>query len=365
MTSISPETYLPIISGEDRSLKARGLRLGLSLVSLFYGLAMWLRNRAYDRGWFPTLSVPVPVISVGNLTLGGTGKTPLVAWLARWFRQRQVRVAIISRGYGATEGSRNDEAKVLELALPDVPHLQNADRLAAARTAILELESELLILDDAFQHRRLKRDLDIVLIDALQPFGFGHLFPRGLLREPLGAIRRAHIVLLSRADLITPTQREQLREKIARIHPNATWAEIAHQPVAWVNAQGERLPLEALSGQTVAAFCGIGNPQAFQRTLQQLDLNCACLRLFPDHHPYTRDDVLEITRWLQGTGASAAVCTEKDLVKIGLPQLGPIPLWALRVEVNFLAGLPNVERHLDFLAKRLNHSASASSSRPA
>ena len=127
----------------------------------------------------------MPVISVGNITTGGTGKTPMVAWLARWFRNQDVRVALVSRGYRAEAEGQNDEARELATLLPDVPHLQNPDRVAAARIAIDELETQLIILDDGFQHRRIHRDLEIVLIDALQPFGFGHVLPRGLLREPL------------------------------------------------------------------------------------------------------------------------------------------------------------------------------------
>ena len=133
-------------------------------------------------GWLKSQRARVPVVSVGNLTLGGTGKTPMVEWLARWFRGHQVRVAILSRGYGHT-GGMNDEGRVLEENLPDVPHLQDPDRVALAEAAVLELETELIVLDDGFQHRRLARDLDVVLLDALEPFGLSQMFPRGLLQR--------------------------------------------------------------------------------------------------------------------------------------------------------------------------------------
>ena len=126
----------------------------------------------YDRGWLRSHAATVPVVSVGNLTLGGTGKTPMVEWLARWFRRHGVRVAILSRGYGHT-GGLNDEGRVLEENLPDVPHLQSPDRVAQSRVAVVELETEVIVLDDGFQHRRLRRDLDVVLLDALEPFGLG------------------------------------------------------------------------------------------------------------------------------------------------------------------------------------------------
>src|SRR5262249_3767146 len=151
-----------LVSGRLRGLWPGLQRLGLRVVSGPYGLAVRLRNWLYDRGWKKVVRAPVPVVRVGNLTLGGTGKTPCVRYVARFYRQRDLRVAILSRGYGSTQG-RNDEALVLEENLPDVPHLQGADRAALAATAVEELESEVLVLDDGFQHRRLARNLDLVL----------------------------------------------------------------------------------------------------------------------------------------------------------------------------------------------------------
>ncbi|MEJ5341092.1 MAG: tetraacyldisaccharide 4'-kinase [Thermogutta sp.] len=355
MRFFSVENYLRIISGQNRTPRAALLRLGLWPAGALYAAAMVLRNKAYDWRWLRTEQVEVPVISVGNLTLGGTGKTPFVAWLARWFRRHGVRVSIVSRGYGAEKGSRNDEAKALEWALPDVPHLQNPDRVAAARTAITELETELILLDDAFQHRRIARDLDIVLLDALQPFGFGHVVPRGLLREPLRGIRRAQIVILSRADLVSQDLREEIRQRVAKLHPSAIWAEIRQQPTAWVNAAGDAQTLESFHPDKVLAFCGIGNPEAFRRTLERLQftLDPGAVRVFPDHHPYTREDVGDLTRWAEQMQAKAVVCTEKDLVKIGLTHLGKIPLWALRIEVAFISGLSDVEAALQPLVERV------------
>ena len=136
----------------------------------------------------------------------------MVEWLARWFRRRGVRVAILSRGYGHT-GGLNDEGRVLEENLPDVPHLQSPDRVALAQVAAVELETEVIVLDDGFQHRRLRRDLDVVLIDALEPFGLGRLFPRGLLREPVRSLERAGVVVLSRC---RPDRRERTRSDQGR-----------------------------------------------------------------------------------------------------------------------------------------------------
>src|SRR4051812_35824646 len=189
--------FRAIVLGESRDFAAHGWRTLLSVLEVPYSLAVRWRNWQYDRSPRRTTRVSVPVISVGNLTLGGTGKTPLVEWIARWLRNEAVRVTIVSRGYGATEGARNDEALELEQKLPDVPHLQNPNRVEGAKPAIEELSCQVILLDDGFQHRRLARDLDIVVLDALDPWGGGRVFPRGLLREPITGLRRAHAVVLS------------------------------------------------------------------------------------------------------------------------------------------------------------------------
>jgi tetraacyldisaccharide 4'-kinase len=190
VSRINPERYLRIIRGQTRGPGASLACAGLGLASTAYGLGVAVRNAAYDRGWKTAHHARVPVISIGNITLGGTGKTPMVEWLARWYRRRGVRVTLLSRGYGH-EGGINDEGLVLEENLPDVPHLQDPDRVRLAEIAAVELEAELIVLDDGFQHRRLARDLDLVMLDALDPFGLRRLFPRGLLREPIRALRRA------------------------------------------------------------------------------------------------------------------------------------------------------------------------------
>ena len=192
-----------------------------------------------------------------------------MAYIARFARARDVRVAILSRGYGAEDG-RNDEARLLEDNLPDVPHLQGPDRAALARVAVEELESEVLILDDGFQHRRLHRDLDIVLIDATAPWGCGYVFPRGLLREPPRNLRRADLVLLTRCDQVDRESLRRLRARVGRKAPGIPLVETSHRPAAWMTADKTTRPLDDLRHRPVAAFCGIGNPDAFRRTLTQL-----------------------------------------------------------------------------------------------
>jgi tetraacyldisaccharide 4'-kinase len=327
-----------LIRGERRGPLASAARAGLRLASWPYGLGAWARNRLFDAGWKKVARAAVPVVSVGNLTLGGTGKTPCVEWVARFFRDRDVRVAILSRGYGA-EAGRNDEAMVLEENLPDVPHLQGPDRVALAGTAAEELEAELLVLDDGFQHRRLHRDLDVVLIDVTRPPPCDHLFPRGTLREPVGGLRRAGAIVLTRCDQVSAGEVDATRAWLARRFPGKPVAATEHRPVELVGADGARAAVESLAGRPVGAFCGIGNPAAFRRTLEGLGAAVAGFRAFPDHHAYTRADVDDLARWAGSLPPDAMVATtQKDWVKLRVPALAGRPLWAVRIGLAFRDG---------------------------
>jgi len=340
------ENFHALIRGERKGPWPTIQRFGLWMLSLPYGVGVRLRNGAFDRGWRTVEAAPVPVISVGNLTAGGTGKTPCVESIARFYRGLDRRVAILSRGYGTTAGA-NDEALVLEQNLPDVPHLQGADRAVLARTAVEELESEVLVLDDGFQHRRLRRDLDVVLIDATNPWGHGYLLPRGLLREPVSGLRRAQVVVLTRTDLATSAELDSIRSRVKHMAPGALLVETVHEPAAWQNAAGVEQAAQTLRGRTVAAFCGIGNPEGFRRTLEQLGADVAAWRTFPDHHAYTRNDIEELRRWARQQPADAAlVTTQKDLVKINLDRLGDRELWALRIRLRITAGREAFEAKL-------------------
>jgi tetraacyldisaccharide 4'-kinase len=340
------ERYLSLVSGERRGLWPAVQRLGLRLAAVPYGLAVRLRNYLYDRGWKRVERAPVPVVSVGNLSVGGTGKTPCVEYVASFYRRLDRRVAILSRGYGGGDG-RNDEALLLEDNLPDVPHLQGPDRAELARTAVEELDSEVLVLDDGFQHRRLARDLDVVLLDATAPWGYGGLLPRGLLREPPGSLRRAGLVVLTRCDQVGGDTRVSLREQVRRLAPAAPVAEATHRPEGLVNGERAEEGLALLRGRPLAAFCGVGNPASFRRTLADLGGDVRAFRVYPDHHAYTREDVAGLDAWARGLSADAVlVTTQKDLVKLRLTRLGERPLWALRVRLHFESGRDEFERRL-------------------
>lgn len=342
----APTAFRDLVSGRRRGISAVALRTLLRGAEVGYAAAMRWRNHWYDCGRWPAERVDVPVISVGNLTLGGTGKTPLVEWLARWYRTRGVRVALVSRGYGAEQGGANDEALELEERLPDVPHVQNADRIAAAKLAIEEFESQLILLDDGFQHRRLARDLDMVLIDALEPFGYEHVFPRGTLREPLSGLSRANVVALSRADVVDARLRAAIRQRVGRYAGHALWLEVEHRPRRLVAADGHEQPVEMLAGRRIAAFCGIGNPTGFRHTLARVGAEVLELREFPDHYAYSRADVEQLAAWVNALQVDTVVCTGKDLVKLRLDHLGNAALWALAIELDVTHGRDELEARL-------------------
>ena len=327
--------FRSVITGQRRGTIPTLLRWGMTALTLPYAVGASVRNFAFDRGWKQIHRAQVPVISVGNLTVGGTGKTPCVEWIARFFRQRDVRVTILSRGYGASDGP-NDEALVLEENLPDVPHLQGADRAALAAIAVEELESELLILDDGFQHRRLARDLDVVLLDATDPWGQGHLLPRGFLRESARSLERANVIVVTRTDQITEQAREQLRHQCQKLAPSVPIVETVHRPVDARNSEQERSKLDEFAGRRIAAFCGIGNPEGFQQTLRELGVEGRAFRAFADHHGYGREDVEDVTTWADQQDVDSVVTTQKDLVKLCIPRLGAKPLWALSIRLDGL-----------------------------
>lgn len=332
------DAFHALIRGERTGALAALQRGALWTASLGYRLGVCARNWGFDHGWKTIHKAAVPVVSVGNLTTGGTGKTPCVEFIARFYRQLDLRVALLSRGYGS-EAGRNDEALVLEENLPDVPHLQGANRVELATVAVEELESEILVLDDGFQHRHLHRDLDIVLVDATCPWGYGHLLPRGLLREPIGGLHRAHAVIVTRCDLAGSETIRGIREAITRIKPELPVAESIHRPAECRNAAGAARKLEALQGRPIAAFCGLGNPEAFRQTLAKLGLNVTAWRTYQDHHAYTRDDIEDLRAWARQLPADAAlVTTQKDLVKIRVDKLGERELWALAIQLEITTG---------------------------
>lgn len=351
---LAPTAYRDLISGRQRGGAAAVLRGALRVAEWPYGLAVRSRNRAYDRGWLTAHGVGIPVISVGNLTVGGTGKTPLIEWLARWFQTRDIPVGVISRGYKARAGSLNDEARELAEKLPGLPHVQQPDRVSAVRELVSRYGCRVALLDDAFQHRRIRRDLELVLLDALEPFGWEHLLPRGTLREPISGLARADLIGLSRRDAISAEQRTAIRARVQRLAPSAAWLELEHQPQGLRTAAGADHPLERMTGRRVAAFCGIGNPAGFRHTLDSLGCDVAGFRALPDHDAYTAEQVGKLEAWVADHPEwEAVLCTRKDLVKLNRPSLAGRELFAVTIGLGIRVGEEQLESRLETLSASL------------
>jgi tetraacyldisaccharide 4'-kinase len=341
------EAWNALIRGTTRGPVAALTRAGLWWVRIPYAVGVGARNRLFDQGWKKSAKAGVPVVSIGNLTLGGTGKTPCVEYVAGFYRELGMQVAILSRGYGSNDGRPNDEAMVLDENLPDVPHLQGRDRVALAATAVEELESEILVLDDGFQHRRLARDLEIVLIDATRPLCDEYLFPRGTLREPVSSLKRAGLAILTRCDQVEANEVQAQRDWLRTRFPELPIATTIHAPLELVGTD-EAEAIETLRGRSVGGFCGIGNPAAFQRTLEDLGANVVAFRTYADHHPYTRADVDDLRRWAETLPKDTTIATtQKDFVKLRIPELAGRPLRAVRIGMRFLDGEDRVREQLN------------------
>ncbi|GHT13940.1 tetraacyldisaccharide 4'-kinase [Planctomycetales bacterium] len=344
------QRFYQIISGQERGTVAVLCRMLLWILSLFYGTAVAVRNFLFDCRFRKIRRLPIPIISVGNLTLGGTGKTPLVAWLVRHFLEQGHHPGIISRGYGSGSEGTNDEFQELAFLFPQTPHIQNRNRCAAAESFLAQRNADIFILDDAFQHRKLARSLDIVILDATVPFGYDYIFPRGTLRESVAGLRRAGIVLLSRADLVSEAERERIRQRVLQTAPQVIWGEIAQVPAKLVSVTKTVNALETITGKTALAFCGIGNPAAFRRTLERCGVTVKELRIFPDHHRYTASDLDRLEQDVAVIKPDVILCTMKDIVKIDRPLLFDKPVQAVTVETQWLRGKEYVLQRLSDLS---------------
>jgi tetraacyldisaccharide 4'-kinase len=296
-------------------------------MAAFYGLVIAFRNFLYSRGLLKSYSITqgglittdrtqatIPVISVGNITVGGTGKTPMVIWLCQWLRSKDINCTVLTRGYKAGSETKTDEPAVLAKNLPGTAVVVNPDRLEGALEAVKRHRAQVLVMDDGFQHRRLHREIDIVMIDATQPFGFGKMLPAGLLREPITSLKRAQAAVITRCDQVSEDRSEEI---IKNINPNIVIAKAVHQPVC-VMAGDKQIPVGQLKGRKVYAFCGIANPEAFFATIKSLADEVVGTKICDDHHKYTAGDVGEIFDEAQRAEAEFILTTEKDYNKIDL-----------------------------------------------
>ncbi|MEM7811151.1 MAG: tetraacyldisaccharide 4'-kinase [Planctomycetota bacterium] len=333
-----------IASGRRRGPVASLARGLLRAASAPYGAVAAKVAREYDAGRRETFAAAVPVISVGNLTAGGTGKTPVTAHFANLLYRLGRRVAIVSRGYKPLPGDpagRNDEALVLEALASHAVLIINRDRVAGATRAVEDFRADVVLLDDGFQHRRLRRDLDVVLLDATEPFGFDRLLPAGRLREPVTALRRADLAVITRAESVDEGVLADIRRRVAEIAPGLSTAAVAFEP-SWAS--------EEKPHGRIGAFCGLGNPDGFLATLQRLGVTPTVFEAFPDHHRYGPADLSRLVVLAERHRLDAWACTRKDAVKLDRtePPFDRAPLAVVDQSVRFVDGAADTAAMLRF-----------------
>jgi len=344
----------PAASGLRGVLRGCARLYDLGLEAYLAGEALGLRRRE---------TLPIPVISIGNVTVGGTGKTPMTQMLCRRLQAQGTQFAILSRGHGGASHhvrlvsgnggqvflsapEAGDEPALLARTLPGIPVLVGKDRRQSGREALRRFALDALILDDGFQFWQLARDLDIVLLDARRPFDNGFLLPRGLLREPKRHLRRAGIVVITRASCVNDIERRALAVQVFRLAPQASLYFAGHQAKGFVPASDLSAPMQPLgilTGQPVYAVSAIAQPQSFVQSLeQQVGVRIVGQQAWGDHHPFDPSQAREVIQTAAQTGAKAIVMTEKDAVKWPAADSGGLPIYALRIEMA-------VENEADFL----------------
>jgi tetraacyldisaccharide 4'-kinase len=346
---------------EAPTLFQRILRGMLAIASLGYGALVRLRNAGYAWGLLQTRRLPCRVVCVGNLTVGGTGKTPTVLLLGASLAAAGSRVCILLRGY-RREGSgvqvvsdgatillgwreAGDEAVLLAQSLPGVPVVVGGDRVAAGRLAVDRFRPEIILLDDGFQHRRLHRDADLVLLDATDPFGGDCLLPRGRLREPVSGLGRARAILVTRADQAGDLA--GLIRRVENIAPGLPIGCAVYRPHRLVDlGSKEERGIGELRGKRVLAVSGIANPRGFRRTLVEAGAQVVSGIAFPDHHAFTPEDCARMVREASAVAAELIVTTEKDAVRLVAGWSTGFPLLALGIRLEVIEGAASIEAAL-------------------
>lgn len=355
----------------------------LYVFSLIYGMLVNIKLVGYRCGIFKKAKLDCFVISLGNVTVGGTGKTPTAQRLARDIRDMGYRVVILNRGYRAkwhgevgivSDGKRlhmdaaeaGDEAYMLAKHLPEVPVLIGAERAKTGRYAMEHFGAEVAILDDGYQHWQLERDLDILLVDAVNVFGNGYILPRGTLREPISHISRADICLMTKVDQAAAGSCDYIRETVHCYNPDARIVESIHQPRCFIpltewyaNIASQGIDIAKMRGKRIMAVSAIGNPASFEQTLSDLGAVIIESLRYPDHHDYAMSEMTDIFQQAENAGAEAIVITEKDAVKIPADvarEKWSIPIYVICVEVNFQKGSEGLSEVLQKrLAERFGH----------
>ena len=340
------EYLLSVIENGRKGFLPGLIRFGLEGISYGYRAGLAVNLGLYDVRVLSRRRLSCPVIGVGNITLGGTGKTLATLTICEWLLKREIRPAVLSRGYGGNSSSprlvfdgerlrlgpkeAGDEPFLLAASLPEARVLVGKDRRRSAEMA-LRLGAQVMVLDDGFQYWKLEKDFELVLVDALNPFGNGHLFPRGLLREPPASLRRAQAIWITHSDLVPREGLAALRETLGNLAPEAPIAETMHHPVALRDlVSGDRIGLWTLEGKRLLALSGLGNPLSFELLLQRLGAEVIPAR-FPDHHRYKEDEIASLTKACGN--ASMIVTTAKDAVRLPRQLKTDLPLRVLEVRL--------------------------------
>jgi tetraacyldisaccharide 4'-kinase len=342
-------TFRNLVSGADKGFFKTLLRILLRIISMAYRLAVFVRNYGYNKGICATKKAGVPVISVGNITTGGTGKTPLVIWLCNMLKDKSIACAVLTRGYKAQDAEITDEPAIMARSCPQARVVVNQDRVAGAAKAVNEYGAKVLVMDDGFQHRKLHRDLDIIAIDATCPFGFGHMLPAGLLREPKEAIKRAQVVVITHYDQCPSEKTDDLVNEIKKIAPDITIAKAMHKHTSAKIMKGREISIEELKELDLYAFCGVGNPDAFLGNLKNYGFNVKGSKIFNDHHDFTEDDMAVIYDEAKKLDVNLILSTEKDWVKTALlvKDRFDIDFAFLTLELDFIEGDDKIEALVD------------------
>lgn len=354
-----------LVHGEEPGILAVLLLGLLRIFSVLYGLGVRITLYLYKYGVLEQHRLDCQVISLGNITVGGTGKTPTAQRLATIIQEMGYRVVILNRGYRAgwngqvglvSDGNKifmtvteaGDEAYLLAKSLPGIPVVIGRNRIITGEYAVNKLKAEVIILDDGYQHWQLARDLDIVLIDASNMFGNKFLLPRGTLREPLSNLDRAQTFLLTKVDQSSDDARDMIHGTLARYNDKALVVESIHQPKCFVEIEewykGLRInnvALETIRNQKVIALSAIGNPSSFEQTILDIGVAEVCGVRYADHHDYTMAEMQDITQQGIDEQAYAIITTEKDAVKIPAEFIHSdrkIPLYVLSISVHFTEG---------------------------
>jgi tetraacyldisaccharide 4'-kinase len=325
----------------------------LLFLSKLYGFALSIRLLLYRSGLLRSRKLKVKVISVGNVTAGGTGKTPLVIYLAEKLKEKKKRVVILTRGY--KRKSKNmvdlnrenkgkiswedvgDEPYLISQRLGDVPIIVTKHRVISGPYAVEKYNPDVLILDDGFQHLKLQRDVDIVVIDSTNPWGNGSLLPVGILREPLPSLKRADIFIFTKTDQVSDLA--ETKDTLRKYNPQAPMVESIYR-LRSVENLSDHSPVDSdkLENKKALAFSGIGNPKSFENSLRQLKINVLKHRIFADHFAYRRKDVLSLLEEAKNLGADFIVTTEKDSVRIPMVNREEIPIYVFKIDLHITDG---------------------------